>query len=72
MPNVKDFNFLPVLQNPIYYAIDVRFMAVKEVPQLFTFADQGTPVRLFFQAEIGLFKGPIPFEGRVGGIGLLL
>ena len=70
MPDVEHFNFLLILQDPIDYAIDMRFMTVEQVSQLFSPADQRTSVRLFFQAENGLFERPIPFQGCVGMLGI--
>jgi hypothetical protein len=48
------------------------FMTVDQVSQLVRLADHGTSVRLFFEAENGLLERPIPFQGRVGMLGLIL
>src|SRR5215469_3710897 len=40
------------------------------MPQPFTSVNQRTAVRQFFQAENGLFECAIPFEGRIGMLGV--
>ena len=70
VPDMEHLNFFLILYNAMYYTIDMRFMAVEQMPQLFTPADQRTSVRQFFQAENGLFESPIPFEGRIGMFGV--
>ncbi len=65
---------LLVLQDAVDYTIDVRFVAIEQVPQLITFAYNGVPVRIIFQAQDGFFEPPVPFQGCVGmlSMGLLL
>jgi hypothetical protein len=63
--------FLP-LQDAVYNTIDMRFGAVKQVPELATLARHRTSVRVLFQAENGFFQPFVPFQGGGGMLGINL
>jgi len=50
-------------QNTVYHPIDMRFGAVKQVPDFVTLAGQWTPVRVLFEDENGFFQSLVPFQG---------
>jgi hypothetical protein len=49
------------LQDVVYHTINMRFGAVKQVPELITLARDRAAIRMHFQAENGLLEAPIPF-----------
>lgn len=66
MKNVKDHDFLPFLEDTVDRAIDMRLVAVQQVPELAGFGRHGAPVRVLFQAENGPLQASIPLDGRAG------
>ena len=66
MADVKYFDVLLFLQDPIDDTIDIRFVAVKQVPQSIALGRHRTPVRIFVEAKNGLFKPRVPLQSRIG------
>jgi hypothetical protein len=66
MADVKYFDVLRFLQDPIDDAINTRFVAVEQVPEAFAIGRHWTPVRVFVVAKNSLLKPPVPLQGRIG------
>jgi hypothetical protein len=62
MPDVEQFDLLPFLRDAAYHAVDVRLMAVEQMPEICILVCHGAPVRMSFQAEDGLLETPVPFQ----------
>ena len=66
MPDVQDFNQLLFFDDAVDYPINVRFVAVKEVPDCFFLGCYGTPVWQLFQTENLPLQTLVPFSRGVG------
>src|SRR5208337_1871625 len=64
--DVEHFNSLLSLEDAVDHAINIRFLAVKQVPQLVLLPCYRAAIRLVFQTEDCLFNPQIPFQGLVG------
>ncbi len=62
--DVKHFNTLLSLQNAIDHSIDMRLVAIKQVPEAIPFRRLRAPVRPFSQALDGPFEISVPFQGH--------
>src|SRR5580658_50622 len=68
--DVEHFNLLLFLNDAIYHAINMRLVAVKQVPQHVFLARYWAAIRLLFQTENCLFNPQIPFHGRIRILGV--
>ena len=66
MADMEHFNMLLFLKNAVDHAINMRLVAVEQVPQLVLGAYCGATVRMLFQAENGLLETQVPFQGSAG------
>ena len=70
MADVEHFNPLLPLKNAVDHTIDVRFVAKEQVPELALFRCRRAAIGQFFQTENGLFEAPVPFQRRIGLLGV--
>jgi len=70
MPDVKHIHLLPLFQDPINHTIDVRLVAIQQVPEIRIFTCHGAPIRILLKAEDGLLEAPVPFQGSAGVLGV--
>jgi len=62
--DAEDFDLLLFLEDTEYHTINMRLVAVKQVPQLVLLARYRAAVRLPFRAENGLFNPQVPMPSR--------
>jgi hypothetical protein len=67
---MEHFNLLLFFEDSVYHAISMRFLAVKQVPQMVLLTRKRAAVRLLFQTENCFFDPQIPFQGLVGILGV--
>lgn len=70
MPDVQHLNLFLFLQHAVYCAIDVRPVAVEQMPELIILRRGRASVGLFFQTENRCFKSVIPLQRRFGMFGV--
>jgi len=64
--DVENVHLLALFVDLIDNTINMRLVAVKEMPQLGILRCHGTAIRIFLQAEHGALKASIPFQSAVG------
>lgn len=70
MSDMNYVHLLALLLHAENYTIDVRFVTVEQMPDIRFLTRHRAPVWMLFDAEDGLFKAPVPFEGGVGVLGV--
>src|SRR6478735_199737 len=70
MADVEYFNTHLFLHNAVYHTINMRLVAIEQVPQLVFRAYCRATVRMLLQAKNGLFETQIPFQGSAGILGI--
>jgi hypothetical protein len=63
---MKHINLFAFLQDTVYHAIDVRLVAIEQVPEIRILACHWAAVRISLEAKDCFFKAPIPFQSGVG------
>src|ERR1017187_3331606 len=68
--DVQYFYPLLLLQYSVYCPVNMRLVPVKQMPELVALRCHRAAARLFFEAENRLPEAAIPFQGRVGMLGV--
>ena len=63
--DVEHFHPLLLLQHAVYRAVNMRLVAVQQMPEFVSLRRHRASVRLFLQAENRLLEPQIPFQGCV-------
>lgn len=63
---VEHFYLFLFFQHAEYRAINVRLVAIEQVPELVALGCQRASARLFFQTENCFLEPSVPFQDRVG------
>ncbi len=66
MPDVNNVHLLALLQHTVDHSVDMRLMAIEQMPEICILACDRAPVRVLFEADDGLFEAIVPFQGGVG------
>ncbi len=70
VPDVQNFDQLLLLSYVVYRAINVRPVAIKQLPEPAIFGRNRASARLFLQAENRLLESSIPLLGGIGSRGV--
>jgi hypothetical protein len=65
MTDVEYFHFFLFLQNSVNNAMDMRFVAVKQVPESIALGCDRAAIWLLLEAENGLLQTSVPFKASL-------
>ena len=70
MADVENVNLLVRLHDAVNHTIDMRFVAIKQVPEILAFGSKGAAFGVLLQGEQGNFQALEPSVCRLGSIRL--
>jgi hypothetical protein len=70
MPDMENFHAFVSFHDSVYYAIDVRLVAIKQMPEIRIFAGRGASAGMFAQSEDRRLETEVPFQSGFRFLGV--